>query len=94
MNEKKLLIGVEHTQGNITAVATLAVRKSVLAPNDKELNLIGEFSLFKAPGKGAIISVTPELIKDLKELVKELEREIKEPKQEFAVGDQVNDESK
>lgn len=83
MSEKKLLIGVEHTQGNITAVATLAVRKSVLAPNDKELNLIGEFSLFKAPGKGAIISVTPELIKDLKELVKELEREVKEPKQEL-----------
>ncbi len=70
---KKLLVSVRHRAGEVTAMAILSTRDSMLSPDKNELIFPGEFSLSKRPDDAAALDVTPELVERLKNFVAELE---------------------
>jgi CO dehydrogenase/acetyl-CoA synthase alpha subunit len=77
MSSKRLLISTRYRKGELTAMTSFAIRESMLAEDQCEMVLPGEFSLARSPDVTAAMPITQELIDHLKTFVAKLEDAIK-----------------
>ena len=77
MSSKRLLISTRYRKGELTAMTSLAIRESMLAEDQYEMVLPGEFSLARSPDVTAAMPITQELIDNIKAFVAKLEDAMK-----------------